>query len=189
MTKPWIPGRFEVPRVSRLKAPALALAVTSLAAFGLCAWGGVRFNSTGSLPIGLYRVSTAADANLAEFCPPEPISRLSVVRQYRNRGNCPDGDNPLMKPIVARSGDVVVLSKSGLEVNGRLLGNTAPRSQDSKARQLPHYPFGTYQVSAGTVWVASSYHPLSFDSRYFGPIPTSIIRHRLKPFLTLWPND
>jgi conjugative transfer signal peptidase TraF len=168
-----------------MKEPAVALVITSLAAFGLCALGGVRFNSTGSLPIGLYRVSTAADANLAEFCPPEPLSRLSVVRQYRNRGNCLDGDNPLMKPIVARFGDVVVLSKSGLKVNGSLLGNTAPRSQDSKARPLPHYPFGTYQVNAGTVWVASSYHPLSFDSRYFGPIPTSIIRHRLKPLLTL----
>jgi len=185
MTKSWIPGRFEVPRVSRLEVPAVALAVLSFAAFGLCAWGGVRFNSTGSLPIGLYRVSTAADANLAEFCPPEPLSRLSVLRQYRNPGNCPDGDNPLMKPIVARPGDVVVLSESGLEVNGKLLGNTAPRSQDSKARPLPHYPFGTYRVSSGTVWVASSYHPLSFDSRYFGPIPTSIIRHRLKSFLTL----
>ena len=82
-------------------------------------------------------------------------------------------------------GDVVVLSKSGLQVNGKLLGNTAPRSQDSNARPLPHYPFGTYRVGSGTVWVASSYHPLSFDSRYFGPISTSIIRHRLKPFLTL----
>jgi conjugative transfer signal peptidase TraF len=185
MTKPWIPGRFELPRASRVKVPAAALAVTSLVTFGLGAWGGLRFNSTGSLPIGLYRVSTPADASLAEFCPPEPLSRLSVARQYRNRGNCPDGDNPLMKPIVAEPGDVVVFSKSGLEVNGKLLGNTAPRSQDSKARPLPHYPFGTYQVSSGTVWVASSYHPLSFDSRYFGPIPTTIIRHRLKPFLTL----
>src|SRR5438067_2273125 len=115
MTKPWIPGRFKVPQASQLKEPAVALVITSLAAFGLCAWGGVRFNSTGSLPIGLYRVSTAADANLAEFCPPEPLSRLSVERQYRNRGNCADGDDPLMKPIVARFGDVVVLSKSGLE--------------------------------------------------------------------------
>ncbi len=185
MTKPWIPGRFELSRASRLKAPALALAVTSVAAFGLCAGGGIRFNSTGSLPIGLYRVSTAADANLAEFCPPEPLSRLSVVRQYRNRGNCPDGDNPLMKPIVAGPGDVVVLSESGLKVNGKLLRNSAPRSQDSNARPLPHYPFGTYRVSSGTVWVASSYHPLSFDSRYFGPIQTSVIRHRLKRFLTL----
>ena len=141
MTKPWIPGRFELPRASRLTAPTLALAVTSIAAFGLCAWGGVRLNTTGSLPLGLYRVSTAADANLAEFCPPEPFSQLSVVRQYRNPGNCPDGDSPLMKPIVARSGDVVVLSKSGLQVNGILLQNTAPRSQDSKARPLPHYSF------------------------------------------------
>src|SRR5580704_11751432 len=162
MTKPWIPGRFEVPRVSRLKAPALALVVTSLAAFGLSAWGGIRFNSTGSLPIGLYRVSTAADANLADFCPAEPLARLSVVRQYRNRGNCPDGDNPLMKPIVARPGEFVVLSESRLEVNGKLLGNAALPSQDSKARPLPRFLFGTYRVSSGTVWVASSYHPVSF---------------------------
>jgi len=40
----------------------------------------------------------------------------------------------------------VILSKSGLEVNGKLLGNTAPRSQDSKARPLSHYPFGTTLV-------------------------------------------
>ena len=173
------------PGISGLFRPLIVPVFTALASFGICAWGGVRFNSTGSLPIGLYRVSTATDASLAEFCPPEPLSRLSVVRQYRNRGNCPDGDNPLMKPIVARSGDVVVLSESGLKVNGKPLGNTSPRSQDSKGRPLPHYPFGTYRVSSGTVWVASSYHPLSFDSRYFGPIPTSIIRHRLKPFLTL----
>lgn len=185
MTKPLTPGQFKTPLVSRLRAPALALALTSLAAFGLCAWGGVRLNLTGSLPLGLYRVSAAADANLVEFCPPEPLSRLSVARQYRNPGNCPDGDNPLMKPIVARPGDVVVLSKSGLQINGKLLRNTAPRSEDSKARPLLHYPFGTYRVSSGTIWVASSYHPLSFDSRYFGPIPTTIVRHRLKPLLTL----
>jgi conjugative transfer signal peptidase TraF len=185
MQKLRIPGRFELSPLARLRAPALALAFTSLAAFGLCAWGGLRLNSTGSLPLGLYLVSTAADANLVEFCPPEPYSRLSVVRRYRNPGNCPDGDSPLLKPIVARPGDVVVLSKSGLQVNGVLLRNTAPRSQDSKERLLPHYPFGTYRVSSGTIWVASSYHPLSFDSRYFGPISTAIVRHRLKPFLTL----
>jgi conjugative transfer signal peptidase TraF len=185
MQKLRIPGRFEFPPLSRLRPPALVLAFTSLAAFGLCAWGGLRLNSTASLPLGLYRVSTAVDANLVEFCPLEPYSRLSVVRQYRNPGNCPDGDSPLLKPIVARPGDVVVLSKWGIQVNGVLLRNTAPRSQDSKARLLPHYPFGTYRVSSETIWVASSYHPLSFDSRYFGPISTAIVRHRLKPFLTL----
>lgn len=188
MTKPWIRGLYDLRLKTlaiRLRTPVLAMVFTSSAAFGLCAWGGVRLNSTASLPLGLYRVSTAADANLVEFCPPEPFSRLSVVREYRNRGNCPDGDNPLLKPIVAKPGDAVVLSQSGLQVNGVLLRNTAPRSQDGKGRPLPHYPFGTYRVDPETVWVASSYNPLSFDSRYFGPISRAIIRDRLKPLLTL----
>jgi conjugative transfer signal peptidase TraF len=188
MSKPLTRGLFDsrvATLVSRLGTPVLTLTVTALASFGLCERGGVRVNLTGSLPIGLYRVSTAADANLVEFCPPEPFSHLSVLRQYRSPGNCPDGDNPLLKPVVARPGDVVVLSQSGLQVNGVLLRNTAPRPQDSKARPLPNYPFGIYRVNPGTIWVASCYHPLSFDSRYFGPISTTIVRHRLKPLLTL----
>ena len=66
-----------------------------------------------------------------------------------------------------------------------LLPNTAPLSKDTKGRPLEAWPFGRYVVAPGTVWVASSYHPRSFDSRYFGPISTAAIRHRLKPFLTL----
>ncbi len=185
MTKLPTPGRSERFRLSSLWSVGVNLAATLLAAYGLCAWGGVRLNSTGSLPLGLYRISTAMNANLAEFCPPEPLSRISVLRQYRTPGNCPDGDSPLLKPIVATAGDVVLVSKSGLSVNGVLLRNTAPRTQDSKGRPLPHYPFGTYRVNAGTIWVASSYHPLSFDSRYFGPISITIVRHRLKPLLTI----
>jgi len=121
MTKPWTRGLFDLRLKTlaiRLRTPVLAMVFTSSAAFGLCAWGGVRLNSTGSLPLGLYHVSTAADANLVEFCPPEPFFAAISCTEYRNQGNCPDGDNPLLKPIVARPGDVVVLSQSGLQVNG-----------------------------------------------------------------------
>jgi conjugative transfer signal peptidase TraF len=173
------PGRFDW-----LRASLAALVITG-AAFGLGMWGGVRINLTGSLPIGLYLISNAADARLVEFCPPAPISRLCVLRQYRYPGNCPDGDNPLMKPVVAAAGDIVVFSNAGLQVNGVLLKNTAPRPVDSKSRPLPAFPFGVYRVAPGTLWVASTYHPLSFDSRYFGPISASLVRHRLKPFFTL----
>jgi type IV secretory pathway protease TraF len=38
-------------------------------------------------------------------------------------------------------------------------------------------------VSPGTIWVASTYHPRSFDSRYFGPIAVADIRARLAPLL------
>ena len=96
-----------------------------------------------------------------------------------------DGAAPLLKPVVARSGDVVELSARGISVNGALLPNTAPLSKDTKGRPLEAWPFGRYVVASGTVWVASSYHPRSFDSRYFGPISTAAIRHRLKAFLTL----
>jgi conjugative transfer signal peptidase TraF len=153
--------------------------------FCLCSLAGLRINTTGSLPMGIYAVSTAATADLVEFCPPAPFSRTSVVRGYRSPGNCPDGDDPLLKPVVAKAGDTVLFSGAGLEVNGILLRNTAPRAQDRRGRPLSHYPFGAYRVSADIVWVASTYHLLSFDSRYFGPIPIRTIRNHLKPFLTL----
>jgi conjugative transfer signal peptidase TraF len=90
-----------------------------------------------------------------------------------------------MKPVVAIAGDTVEYSEFGIAVNGNLLRNSAPRSRDSKGRPLVHFPFGTYRVAADMVWVVSSYHPLSFDSRYFGPILAAAIRERLRPLLTL----
>lgn len=90
-----------------------------------------------------------------------------------------------MKPIIAKSGDVVELSARGMFVNGVPIPNTAPFSKDSEGRPLAAWPFGRYVVAPETVWVASSYHPRSFDSRYFGPVSTAAIRERLKPLLTV----
>jgi conjugative transfer signal peptidase TraF len=169
----------------RLRRPVFICGVTVFAAFAICAGGGLRLNATGSLPLGFYVVSSGREANLVDFCPPEPFSAISVARGYRTVGGCSDGDSPLMKPVVAKAGDTVVASELGISVNGALLRNTAPRPKDSQGRPLPHHPFGTYSVAPGTVWVASIYNPLSFDSRYFGPISINQIRERLKPFLTL----
>jgi conjugative transfer signal peptidase TraF len=175
--------RIRATRPCQLRMPFLTCGVAVAAAVVLCSQCGLRFNLTASLPIGLYIRSNASDTNLAEFCPPEPFSQISVERRYRRSGVCPDGDSPLLKPVVAKSGDVVVTSPSGIAVNGTLLPNTAPRDRDSKGLPLPHYAFGTYTVLPGFVWVASTYHPLSFDSRYFGPIPAGSVRERLKPIL------
>jgi conjugative transfer signal peptidase TraF len=90
-----------------------------------------------------------------------------------------------MKPVIASAGDVVEVSERGIAVNGSMLPNTAPKTNDSQGRPMRPWPFGQYRVASGFVWVASSYNPWSFDSRYFGPIPGSLIRERLKPFLTL----
>ena len=83
---------------------ALALALAA-------EWAGLRLNDSPSMPTGLYvRTSCESRSSLVVFCPAEPIARLSAERGYRSRGNCPDGDEPLAKPIAARPGDIVELS-------------------------------------------------------------------------------
>ena len=147
---------------------------------------GLRINTSPSLPLGLYVTSSQPNAIVVEFCPAEPFASLAVSRGYRDAGSCPDGAAPLMKPIIARAGDVVEMSGQGIVVNGRLVPNSVPRTLDSQGRPLTPWPFGRYVVAPETVWVASSYHARSFDSRYFGPIQTSWIRDRVRPLLTAW---
>ena len=172
-------------RVPKVRRAVLVAVVVSIAVFQLFDFLGLRINISRSLPVGLYVVTTDGSANLVEFCPAEPFARLSLIRAYRDSGACQDGGAPLLKPVVAKAGDVVELSARGISVNGLLLPNTAPLSKDTKGRPLEPWHFGRIPVTPGTVWVASSYHSRSFDSRYFGPICTTAIRHRLKAFLTL----
>ena len=160
----------------------LGVVVGIFQVFSLC---GLRINASPSLPVGLYLVTADYSSNLVEFCPAEPFGALSLSRGYRSPGVCMDGGAPLLKPVIARAGDLVELSALGISVNGVLLPNTAPLSKDTKGRVLAAWPSGHYRVTPGTLWVSSSYHSRSFDSRYFGPICTTAIRHRLKAFLTL----
>ena len=164
---------------------ALTAAIVGIALFQLCGWFGVRLNLSPSLPAGLY-AATKAPARLIEFCPGEPYASLAIQRGYRDEGICPDGAMPLLKPIVATNGDAVDVSAHGITVNGSLLRNSAPLRVDTKGRPLPAWNFGHYVVAPGTVWVASSYNPRSFDSRYFGPVPISSIRDYVRPLVTGW---
>jgi conjugative transfer signal peptidase TraF len=170
-------------RLARLSWVVPAVIVTA----GICAIfpiGGLRVNASSSLPIGLYRTTSDTGAKLVEFCPAEPFASLSARRGYRKKGNCPDGAEPLLKPIVAVPGDLVENSRQGVAVNGKLLLNSGVRPSDTKSRLLTHWPFGKYRVDTGTVWVISSFNARSFDSRYFGPVPISSIRYHLRPLLT-----
>lgn len=146
---------------------------------------GIRISTSPSLPVGIYIATRDPDAKLVEFCPAEPFAALALERGYRDTGVCPDGGTPLLKPVVAQAGDIVELSKNGIQVNGNLVSNTAPLRSDSKGRLLESWPFGLYPVAPGFMWVASSHHAMSFDSRYFGPVPARAIRQRMRPFLTL----
>ena len=158
-----------------------------LGAFALFGIAGLRINSSASLPAGLYIAN--AQGAFIEFCPDD--EGLSAERAYRRSallplgswGGCTDGAAPLLKPVIGKAGDEIVLSPAGITVNGKLLPHTAPLEHDSFGRPLTHWPFERYCVAPGTLWVASSCNPRSYDSRYLGPIQQGAIRARLRTLL------
>jgi conjugative transfer signal peptidase TraF len=161
----------------------LSISIPSMLAYAF----GLRVNMTRSLPMGIYAVTNDALSELIEYCPDGNAAKESKNRGYRNTGSCPDGAEPLIKPVAAREGDVVEFSSRGISVNGNLLKNTAPLPLDGAGRRLTHWSFGAYRVVPGEVWVASTYNYGSYDSRYFGPVCISSIRNRLRPIWTLHP--
>ena len=149
---------------------------------GTCALfrvAGLRINTSASLPIGLYIASS--QGAFVEFCPDD--HGLSAQRGYRHKGVCPDGAAPLLKPVVGKAGDEIIVRSAGIAVNGKLLPNSAPLDYDSAGRRLTHWPFRRYTAAPGTLWVTSSYNPRSYDSRYLGPISETAVRARLRPLI------
>jgi conjugative transfer signal peptidase TraF len=176
-------ARLRVADTSRVVRLGFAVVGTIVGTFVFCGIARIRINTSPSLPVGLYVLTDDLEAALVEFCPPEPYATLAIQRGYRTEGVCRDGGTPLLKPIVAREGDFVQISTSGIRVNGQLLRNSAPRSVDTSGRPMAVWPIHSQRVAADTVWVVSSYNPRSFDSRYFGPIPLLTVSARLSPLV------
>ena len=149
-------------------AVGLALATAELA--------GLRYNSTPSVPLGLYREADrpAGRGSLVFFCLDEARARFALGRGYVKPGrDCPGGTSPLLKSIAAIPGDHVVVEAGGVTVNGNPARNSAPRPRDSAGRPLAAADGG--EVPPGTVWILSEHSPASYDSRYFGAVPVDQI--------------
>lgn len=169
-------------------AVGVGFALTALASTAALA-AGYRWNTTESMPIGLWRVRDAAEIRRGDVvwvCPPN-TDTFRQARRYHfvPEGFCPDNFTPLLKPVAAVAGDQVEVTAKGVVVNGRLLANSAPAAIDGLGRRLPQVPRRAFIVQPGTVWLVSSYHPASFDSRYFGPVPAAGIAGVAAPVATL----
>ena len=163
----------------------------TLALVGLAAieWavGKLRLNLTRSLPIGVYRVvdrESLQRGTIVLVCLPNDVGRFALAREYLWRGSCPGAAAPIGKLVLAVGGELVTFTQNGFVIDGKVQPHTRPIRFDSRGRPMVHYPFGTYVVPASDVWLYSPYHPLSFDSRYFGPVPAVNIRARVIPVLT-----
>lgn len=143
---------------------------------------GYRINVTPSLPMGVWQRVERDNARYVEFCMPEgAFAALVVQRGYLPTGRCPHGVAPLLKPVVARAGDEVDVTTLSLDVNGHRVLDRAAEKTDSRGRPLPAVEVGHSVVAPGRLWVISTYHPRSLDSRYFGPILESSVTAGMRP--------
>jgi conjugative transfer signal peptidase TraF len=142
---------------------------------------GARIAVGGSLPSGLYLPASGAvrRGDIAEACLPAAIAAYAREHELLWAGDCPNGEAPVLKIVAAVAGDEVVVTAAGIRVNDRLFPMSAARSTGDRMR----VPKGSYRVLAGRVWLLG-WHPRSWDSRYYGPIPVSALRGRVTPTFT-----
>ena len=146
--------------------------------------GGLRFNLTGSIPVGLYRQrriesDAVVRGGVVLACLPREVAAFARGRGYVPRGDCPGGAMPVGKVVLATFGDTVAVSDAGLQINGVLIPDTRPLGRDRRGRPLPRLPFGRSVVAPGTLWLGSR-SPFGFDSRYFGAVSVSAVRASLR---------
>ena len=167
----------------RTSAPLWIVCGTALVAWSIEA-SGLRFNTSPSVPFGLYRIAGAftGDEGLVAACLPEPEGRLGRARGYLRRGPCPGGVSPVVKHVGAKGGDRVRVTREGIFVNDRYLQAAAP-SEDSDYRPLHPVAPGDYELRAGELWLYSP-HRNSWDSRFFGPVDRAAVLGAVRPIWT-----
>jgi conjugative transfer signal peptidase TraF len=165
------------------------LAISSITLFfvaGVCVAGGMRINTTRSIPVGVYWTTNAAISRDAYvmFCPP-PAAVFETAKQrgYIDAGYCPGGYGYMMKRVLGTPGDVVSVRADGVRVNGEYLRSSLPLSSDKGGRPLPQYALDR-KLAADEWLLMSDRSASSFDARYFGPIASSQVKTVIRPIVT-----
>lgn len=122
----------------------------------------VLWNTTPSVPVGLYWIASAAPTTgeLAVIRLPDALRALAAARGYLGETAY------LIKPVAAGTGDLVCRHAATLIINGQVVAQA--RMADERGRELPRWS-GCITLTAGQILTLST-APDSFDGRYFGPI-------------------
>lgn len=136
------------------------------------------WNATASAPIGLYEVVPEANfarGDLVLIRPPQWVRTLAAARGY-----LPE-TVPMVKRIAAQNGDTVCRQADTIMINQHVLAHALVA--DREGRLLPAWS-GCQRLRDGDVFLLMDNVRASFDSRYFGPVPTSGIIGKLVPLWT-----
>jgi len=137
------------------------------------------FQISDSLPLGIYKKKpippTLKIGQLVLFELPTGIRAFMIDRHW-----IPSYVKYyLMKPVAAKTGDVIQVNAEGIFINNVYKGPV--KQVDQQGHKLPHYIYtGTLQED--TYFLLSDAHN-SFDSRYFGPVHKNSILSVVEPFM------
>jgi conjugative transfer signal peptidase TraF len=152
-------------RASRGRALGLGgAAIVSIATTCTLIWPSppiLVWNGSASSPIGLYHVTPAEDVKAGQMVvawAPRPARRLAAERGYL------PPDIPLVKRVVATSGDRVCAISEAVFVNGHVA--VLRRSADRSGRPLPWWT-GCVRLGSHELFLLMQ-GEASFDGRYFG---------------------
>lgn len=153
-----------------------------------CQLAGARVNTSKSIPVGLYWItSTPMDkGTYVLFCPPQSgVFKEARQRGYIGAGVCPGHYGYMMKRVAATEHDTVAVTGEGVRINGELLPLSAPRQADKTGRPLPRYQANSYVLDQAEVLLMSDGSATSFDGRYFGPVSRAQFKTAIKPIM-IW---
>ena len=121
-------------------------------------WSNLTVNvSDSATPVGLYRVDQIDKVSLGDLV----YLRMPI------------------KAVWALPGDQVTFTPQGVYRNGELIPNSAPEPDIPR-----RFPYGNYTVPPEMFLGMGTRNPDSWDSRYVGFLPLSIIAGKVTPLWT-----
>lgn len=148
--------------------------------FGIRYTKWIFFNSTDSLPIGIY-ISIPnfglRNGDMVAFYADDEVYDFAFSHKYIEEGQ----ELPCLLKYVETAGHTYDITDHGFFIDNTYIGDIA--RYDSAGNLLPQQPLGHHVVQPGEI-ISYTMNSRSFDSRYFGPVKTSRIETRIIPLLT-----
>jgi len=172
---------------TKTRVAGLSLAAACLACGWLVDAAGLRWNTSKSMPRGVYRL-VRRPARIGEYvaaCLKPLEGRRGRARGYLMAGACVGGAGEVLKIYAGAPGDTVIVDSQGVRIKGELIAGSKPRLRDGAGREL-EVKWGTWVLGETEAWLASWNEAVGWDSRYFGSVSTKDIEGVAEP---IWVVD
>jgi conjugative transfer signal peptidase TraF len=136
------------------------------------------WNASYSVPLGLYRLTTAGELRVTDLVavrPPESLARFLALNGYLPAGV------PMLKRVLGLPGQTVCRTATKIFLDDLEMGEARPF--DGRGRPLPDWQ-GCRVIAVDEIFLMNWQSADSLDGRYFGPVARSTVLGRALPVWT-----